>query len=86
MHDLPGTLDAYNADLFALSVTLSTHIDQALEAIQRVREHTERSVKIMIGGAAFDEVPELAKQRGADAYMRTLEEAITFGRRMETVA
>ena len=74
--DLPAMLDAYDATIVCLSGTLSTQIDQVAEAVKLIREHCERPVKVLVGGALFDETPEVAKTIGADAYTADIREAL----------
>ncbi len=66
--DLPAMLDAYSADVVSLTGTLSTQVTDAAEAIRMIRQNCERPVKILVGGALFDEAPEVAAAIGADAY------------------
>ncbi|RMF96175.1 MAG: cobalamin B12-binding domain protein, partial [Gammaproteobacteria bacterium] len=47
-----------------------------------VRDRCERDVKILVGGAAFDEAPEIWRKVGADAYGASLDEALAQGRRL----
>ncbi len=77
--DLPAVLDAYDADLLTLTGTLSTQAGEAAAAIRGVREHCERPVKVMVGGALFDEAPDMAGSFGADAYSADLREALSIG-------
>lgn len=77
--DLPGVLDTYNANMLLLSGTLSTQVGLARQAIENVRENSDRSIKIVVGGAAFDEVPELGLRLGADDYAATAREALQLG-------
>ena len=77
--DLPNCIDTFQADLVLLGSTLSTHIEPARTAIAALREHSSRSVKIIVGGAAFDEVPDLWEQLGADAYAADAEAALAAG-------
>jgi methanogenic corrinoid protein MtbC1 len=74
--DLPAMLDVFEADLLLLGSTLSTHIEPAAQAIAIVREQVDRPVKIMVGGAAFDELPELWEKLGADAYAADADQAL----------
>lgn len=77
--DLPAVLAGYGTDLLLLSGTLSTQIDAARIAIAKVRDQCSHPVGIIAGGAAFDEVPELACKLGADAYAATLSDALKLG-------
>ncbi|NND53910.1 MAG: hypothetical protein HKN56_02940 [Gammaproteobacteria bacterium] len=66
--DLPAMLDAYGASVISLTGTLSTQVGQAAETVRAIRERCERPVKILVGGAMFDEAPDVADTIGADAY------------------
>ncbi len=74
--DLPAMLDVFNADVLLLSSTLSVHLEPAADAIATVHAQIDRPIKIIVGGAAFDEVPDLAKKLGADAYAADADEAL----------
>ena len=67
--DMPGAISYFDADLLLLSATLSVQIVAATDVVQTVREQSERPVKIMVGGAAFSEAPDLWRQTGADDYV-----------------
>lgn len=74
--DLPAMLDAYGATVISLTCTLSTQVAHAAETIRLIRDNGERPVKILVGGAAFDEAPQIAQEIGADAYTPDLREAL----------
>lgn len=74
--DLPAMLDAYDARVISLTATLSTHLEPAATAIAAIREHCESPVRILVGGALFDEAPEVATEIGADAYTGDMQEAL----------
>lgn len=80
--DLPTALGYFGADLLLLGASLSTQIARVTEAIAAVRSRCERPVKIIVGGAAFDEVPELWRKIGADGYAPTADQAVTLGARL----
>jgi methanogenic corrinoid protein MtbC1 len=67
--DMPGAISYFAADLLLLSATLSVQIAAATDVVRAVRERSERPVRIMVGGAAFAEAPDLWRQTGADAYV-----------------
>jgi len=77
--DLPVTIEHFQADLVLLGSTLSTHVEPAARVIAAIRENTDRPVKIMVGGAAFDEVPGLWEKVAADAYAPDAAVAIELG-------
>lgn len=82
MRDLPGTLTFFEADLLLLGATLSTHIQKVAETIRLVRDRCERDVKIVVGGAAFDEAPDLWRRIGGDGYSPTADGAVDLGGRL----
>ena len=67
--DLVQAVESYQPDLLALSVSLHAHLVTLTETIQAVRggEHGA-VVKILVGGHALAEAPDLAPSLGADGY------------------
>ena len=82
MLDLPTLLSFYEADLLMLGATLATHIPRIEQAISAIRERCERPVRIVVGGAAFDEAPELWSRIGSDGYAASLDEGLALGTRL----
>ena len=46
--------------------------------IAAIRERAEQDVKIMVGGLAFYEAPDLWKEIGADGYAPNAKEALAL--------
>ncbi len=82
MEDLPGMINYFQADLLLLGATLSTQLPRVKKTIAAIRVRSERPAKIIVGGAAFDEVPDLWKQIGADGYASRIDEAVKLGARL----
>lgn len=82
IRDLPSTLTFFEADLLLLGATLSTHVQKVAETIRIVRDRCERDVKIVVGGAAFDEAPDLWRRVGGDGYSPTAGGAVDLGGRL----
>ncbi len=82
MRDLPSTLTFFEADLLLLGATLSTQIQKVAETIRIVRDRCERDVRIVVGGAAFDEAPGLWRRVGSDGYSPTADGAVELGGRL----
>ena len=82
MLDLPALLSFYEADLLMLGATLATHIPRIEQSIAAIRERCERPVRILVGGAAFDDAPELWSRIGADGYAAGIDEALALGARL----
>lgn len=82
MLDLPAMLGFYEADLLMIGATLGTHIPRVEQAIAAIRERCERPVRILVGGAAFDDAPGLWSRIGADGYASSIAEAPALGARL----
>jgi len=58
----------FNADLLAISATMSSHVRRAEQLIRHVRSaQPGRPLAIMVGGSPFNQSPELWRTVGADA-------------------
>ena len=80
MRDLPSTLTFFDADvLLLLGATLSPQIKKVAEAISLIRDRCERPIKVIVGGAAFDEAAHLWRSVGSDGYASTVDAAVTLG-------
>lgn len=79
LRELPSSLVYFDADLLLLSATLSTHVQPIERSIALIREHCDKPILIMVGGAAFDEIDGLWKKVGADRYSLTIDEAVRIG-------
>jgi methanogenic corrinoid protein MtbC1 len=72
-------------DLVAISVTMDYHIDSAKYMIEAIKENfIENPPKIVIGGGAFKNNPELWKTTGADKFSSNTEDMLELmGRKYE---
>jgi methanogenic corrinoid protein MtbC1 len=84
--DLPSVLAYFEANLLLLGATLSTHITRVEQTIAAIRAKSERPVRILVGGAAFDESQDLWHRVGADGYAPTVAEALALGRALVSAA
>jgi len=67
-----------NADLLAVSATMTYHIRQVAELIVAIRTTRRgKQVKIMVGGYPFNLEPTLWREIGADAFARNAEESLS---------
>ncbi len=82
MQDLPATVTFFEADLLMLTATLSTQLPRTRQTIRTVRERCGNDIKILVGGAAFDEAQEVWRKVGADGYGPTIDEALSVGARL----
>lgn len=82
MADLPGMINYFQADLLLLGASLSTQLPRVQQAIAAARASSERPVKIIVGGAAFDEATDVWKKVGADGCAARVDEAVSLGARL----
>jgi len=66
--DIASAVQYFDADLIVLASTLTTQLKSLEASIAAVRSLQSRDVRILVGGQALDEAPELWRQIGADAY------------------
>ncbi len=74
VEELPTALTYFEADLLVLGAMLTTQLRAVETTVQAVRAGCERDVRILVGGSAFDEVPEFWQKLGVDGYANTLGE------------
>lgn len=67
------------ADLIAISVTLSTHLTVAYDLIDSIRSNYQtRGIKVMVGGYPFNIDPELWRDVGADGSAADAKESVAI--------
>jgi MerR family transcriptional regulator, light-induced transcriptional regulator len=78
---LVGMVREQRPDLLVLSATMS-FLDEAelAESVRRSREAVGNSLRVAVGGRAFDLVPALVDQLGAEVYGRTAPESVARAR------
>jgi methanogenic corrinoid protein MtbC1 len=72
---------AFDARLTLLSATLTTQLGTLAAVIERVRQLAP-GTKILVGGLAFEDTPELWRQLGADAYASDIRSAVATATRL----
>ena len=80
--DLVQSIEDFDVDVLALSVTLGLSARSTADLAARVRSLPGKRVPILVGGRLFDVVPNLWKAVGADAYATDPEEAVRTVERM----
>jgi len=70
--------EIFDADLLVLNATLTTQLKPLGDAIATIRSIAPAR-RILVGGLAFDDLPNLWKQVGADAYAASIEDAVAVG-------
>jgi methanogenic corrinoid protein MtbC1 len=71
-------IEDHQADLVALSATITPHIKEVKKLIAQIRAHYENTVKIMVGGYPFNTSPNLWRRVNADGYAGDAQEAISI--------
>jgi methanogenic corrinoid protein MtbC1 len=76
--EIARAAEIFDADLVVLNATLTTQLKPLGDAIATIRSIAPAR-RILVGGLAFDDVPNLWKQVGADAYAARIEDAVGVG-------
>jgi len=66
--EIATAVQYFGADLVVLATTLTTQLRSLEQTIAAIRSGGGESVKILVGGSALTEAPELWRQLGADGY------------------
>ncbi|MEJ2514630.1 MAG: cobalamin-dependent protein [Gammaproteobacteria bacterium] len=74
--ELSAAVQYFEGDLLVLSAALPTQLEHVGAATASVRRLENRDVKVMVGGLAFGDQPELWKTLGADGYAESASEAV----------
>lgn len=74
-------LEAFEADLLALSLTVSTRLQATIEAIDEVRARRP-GVKVLVGGRVLERTPGICERIGADACVASPNEALRVAARL----
>jgi methanogenic corrinoid protein MtbC1 len=75
-------LSQYDAQLLALSTTMTFHLKQLMDVIRSLRRTQKLTVKILVGGYPFNISSGLWKKVGADGYARDAGEALQEAERL----
>ena len=85
--DVVATLIERQADVLAISATLSTHVRAVSTLIESVRANQQcRAVKILVGGYPFLVAPELWRKIGADGSAGDAQAAIVLANHLRDAA
>ena len=80
--DLAAAARHFDADLAVVSAALTTQLKAVRQSVEALRRVEDREVKILVGGIAFDEAPELWRRLGADGHAGAADEAVAVGARL----
>lgn len=77
--EIKQSLILYNADLLAISITLSNHLHNLKDLIESIKKSSELShIKIIIGGYPFTQDDQLWSKTGADGYAKNADQAVSL--------
>lgn len=76
--DIAHAAQAFNADLIILSATLTTQLSTLGAVIGQLSQLASHS-RILVGGLALEDSPDLWKQLGADGYAADIRTAVAAG-------
>jgi len=79
--EIASAAEGFDADLVLLNATLSTHLKSLAEAIAEIRVKAPGR-KILVGGSALDDSPELWRHVGADGHAPTIGSAVSIGSKL----
>ncbi len=79
-HDeVARSVQVFDADVVILAAVLDPHVKEVQRAIERIRAIEDCAVKIIVGGPAFEHVPDLWRKLGADGCAAGVEDAEPLG-------
>lgn len=84
--EIANAVSCFSADLVLVSAALSTHLKAVRQTIDAIRNGDSASCKILVGGLAFRDAPELWKQLKADGYADSAAEAIKLAKDLQSDA
>jgi len=76
--EIARAADVFDVDLVVLNATLATQLKPLGETIETIRRGSSGR-KVLVGGLAFEGVPGLWRQLGADAQAATVDTAVALG-------
>lgn len=74
--DIANSVVYFNADLVVLSAALSTQLKAVNQTMTTLRSIKDREIKVLVGGSAFDDAPDLWQRIGADGYAPRADKAV----------
>jgi MerR family transcriptional regulator, light-induced transcriptional regulator len=77
--ELTTALQYFDGELLVLSAALSVQLPSVAEAIEAVRRIEGRPVRVMVGGLAFSDAPEIWRKLGADGFAADARAAVGLG-------
>lgn len=66
--EIASAVQYFDAELLVLSAALSVQLPKVADAIAAVRRIEGREVRVLVGGLAFSDAPDVWRKLGADGY------------------
>ena len=82
--EMASAIQYFDADLVVVSAALSVQLPKVADAIAALRRIEDRPVRIMVGGLAFSDAPDLWRKLGADGYATDAVSAVARGNELVT--
>jgi len=80
--DIVRAVEDFHSDLLLLSASMSTQLKTVRDVIEQVRQGMRADCKVLVGGSAFDDCPDIWKQLGADGFADNASEAVSQGNKL----
>jgi methanogenic corrinoid protein MtbC1 len=80
--EMASAVQYFDADLVVISAALSVQLPKVADAVTALRRIEGRTVRIMVGGLAFSDTPEIWRKLGADGYAPDAPQATALGARL----
>ena len=79
--ELPSAIEMFDVDLVVIGATLNTHREAVARAVRQIRS-AGRTVKVLVGGGAFQVGGQNGNAIDADGVVASVEQAVESGRRL----
>ncbi|NGP52944.1 cobalamin-dependent protein [Thioalkalivibrio sp. XN8] len=80
--EMASAVQYFDADLVVISAALSVQLPKVADAVTALRRIEDRRVRVMVGGLAFSETPDIWRKLGADGFAADAPGAVEFGARL----
>lgn len=80
--EMASAVQYFDADLVVISAALTVQLPKVAEAVAALRRIEDRPVRVMVGGLAFSEAPEVWRKLGADGFAADAPGAVELGARL----
>lgn len=77
--ELATAVQYFDGDLVVLSAALSVQLPRVADAIAAIRRLEGRTVRVLVGGLAFVDAPEVWRKLGADGHATDARSAVAVG-------